>query len=48
MAPIPGYPNPDPVELLPEIWTTVCNVVHTVTIALESGISWFAMYRDNQ
>jgi hypothetical protein len=38
MAPIPEYPDSDPVELLPEIWTTVCHVVYTVTIVLESGI----------
>ncbi|KAF8271149.1 hypothetical protein EI94DRAFT_614301 [Lactarius quietus] len=36
MAPIPGYPDSEPVELLPEIWTTVCHDVHTVTIVLES------------
>jgi hypothetical protein len=35
VAPIPGYPDTEPVELLPEIWTTVCHVVHTVTISLE-------------
>jgi hypothetical protein len=48
MAPIPGYPEPEPVELLPEIWTTICHVVRTVTIALEPGISQFAIYRDSQ
>ncbi|KAI9453251.1 hypothetical protein BJY52DRAFT_1289875 [Lactarius psammicola] len=36
VAPIPGSPDTEPVELSPEIWTTVCHVVHTVTIALES------------
>ncbi|KAH9060144.1 hypothetical protein EDB87DRAFT_1790311 [Lactarius vividus] len=36
VAPIPGSPDTEPVELLPETWTTVCHVVHTVTIALES------------
>jgi len=36
MAPIPEYPDSEPVELLPEIWTTVCHVVYTVTIVLES------------
>ena len=48
MAPIPGYPDPEPVELLPDIWATVCHVVHAVTIALESGISQSARYRDSQ
>ncbi|KAH8986043.1 hypothetical protein EDB86DRAFT_3105465 [Lactarius hatsudake] len=36
VAPIPGSPDTGPVELLPETWTTVCHVVHTVTIALQS------------
>jgi hypothetical protein len=48
MAPIPESPDPEPVELLPEIWTTVCRVVRTVTIVLESGISQFAIFRDSQ
>ncbi|KAH8977065.1 hypothetical protein EDB92DRAFT_1958976 [Lactarius akahatsu] len=34
---IPGYPDTEPVEILPEIWTTVCQGgVHAVTMALES------------
>ncbi|KAI9453249.1 hypothetical protein BJY52DRAFT_1189714 [Lactarius psammicola] len=33
---IPGYPDAEPVEFLPDIWATVCHVVHKVTIALES------------
>ncbi|KAH8986745.1 hypothetical protein EDB92DRAFT_2020971 [Lactarius akahatsu] len=36
VAPVPGSPDTEPVELLPETWTTVCHVVHAVTIALES------------
>ncbi|KAH8986744.1 hypothetical protein EDB92DRAFT_1949022 [Lactarius akahatsu] len=36
VAPVPGSPHTEPVELLPETWTTVCHVVHTVTIALQS------------
>ena len=44
VAPIPGYPDTEPVELLPEIWTAVCRVVHTVTITLKPGISLFSMY----
>jgi len=39
VASIPGYPDTDPVELVPEVCTTVYHVVHTVTIALESGAS---------
>ncbi|KAH9033621.1 hypothetical protein EDB85DRAFT_1099566 [Lactarius pseudohatsudake] len=38
VAPIPGSPDTEPVELLPETWTTVCHVVHAVTIALESEL----------
>ncbi|KAI9442947.1 hypothetical protein H4582DRAFT_1921460 [Lactarius indigo] len=38
VAPIPGSPDTEPVELLPETWTNVCHVVHTVTIALESDM----------
>jgi hypothetical protein len=36
---IPDYPEQDVVELSKEIWSTVSTVVHTVTIALESGAS---------
>ena len=39
MAPIPGYPNPKPVELSPEVWTVIYRHVHKVTIVLESGMS---------
>ncbi len=39
MASIPGYPDAEPVELLPEIWATICGDVHTVIISLESGMS---------
>ena len=48
MAPIPGYANTEPVELSPKIWKAVCHVVHTVTIALKSGILFFSLYRDDQ
>ncbi|KAH8986045.1 hypothetical protein EDB86DRAFT_2293642 [Lactarius hatsudake] len=38
----PGSAHPristEPVEILPETWTTVCHVVHAVTIALESEL----------
>ena len=34
---IPDYPNQDQVEVSKEIWPTVCAIVHSVTIALESG-----------
>ena len=34
---IPDYPNQDQVELSKEIWPTVSAIVHSVTIALESG-----------
>ena len=44
MAPIPGYPDPKPVELSPEAWEAICREVHTVTISLESGISRVPMY----
>ena len=37
LAVIPGYPDQAQVELSKEIWSTVSAVVHTVTIALESG-----------
>jgi hypothetical protein len=39
VAPIPGSPNTEPLELSPEIWTTVRPVVPTVTICLRSGMS---------
>ena len=42
IAPIPGYPDTEPVELSPEVWTAICHNVHKVTITpridLESGI----------
>ncbi len=45
-ASIPGYPDPDLVELAPEIWTTVFPVLHGVTITHEPGASqsdeWFS------
>ena len=44
MAPIPGYPDPKPVELSPEAWTIIWRDVHTVTISLESGILRVPMY----
>lgn len=37
LAVIPGYPDQAQVELSKEIWSTVSVVVHTVTVALESG-----------
>jgi len=37
LAVIPGYPDQAQVEMSKEIWSTVSAVVHTVTIALESG-----------
>jgi hypothetical protein len=37
LAVIPGYPDQAQVELSKEIWPAVSAVVHTVTIALESG-----------
>ena len=39
IAPIPGYPDPKPVELSPEVWTVIYRHVHKVTIVLESGKS---------
>ena len=39
IAPIPGYPDPKPVELSPEVWTVIYRHVHKVTIILESGKS---------
>ena len=48
IAPIPGYPDPEPVELSPEVWTAICHNVHKVTITpridLESGISRALVY----
>ncbi|KAH9960161.1 hypothetical protein BC827DRAFT_1209513 [Russula dissimulans] len=38
MAEIPGYPATDQVELSREIWPTIRNDVHKVTIVLESEI----------
>jgi hypothetical protein len=37
LAVIPGYPDQGEVELSKEIWSTMSPVVHSVTIALESG-----------
>ena len=37
LAVIPGYPDQAQVGLSKEIWSMVSAVVHTVTIALESG-----------
>lgn len=34
---IPDYPDQGQVELSKEIWPTVSAIVHSVTIALESG-----------
>jgi len=39
MGTVPGYPETGTVELSKEIWPTVSRVVHSVTIALESGAS---------
>ena len=39
MAVIPDYPVTDEVEMSKELWPSVWKVVHTVTIALESGAS---------
>jgi hypothetical protein len=44
LSAIPGYPDPGEVELAKDIWPTVSPVVHSVTIALESGaiLSWLS------
>ena len=39
LASIPGYPDTSEVELTREVWPTVSPIVHTVTIALDSGAS---------
>jgi len=42
VASIPGLGYPDTdllVELVPEVWMTVCHAMYKVTIALESGVS---------
>jgi hypothetical protein len=39
LASIPGHPGTSEVEISKEIWPAVRTVVHTVTIALESGAS---------
>ena len=40
VAPTPGYPDTEPVEPLPEIWTTVCHVVHTASVSLHR-VEWW-------
>src|SRR5258708_591378 len=47
LSTIPDYPEQDQVELSKEIWSTVSNVVHTVTITLESGASSIVLLSDN-
>jgi hypothetical protein len=47
LSTIPGYPEQDQVELSKEIWSAVSTVVHTVTIALESGASLSVPLNDN-
>ena len=42
LASIPGYPEASQVEISKEVWPVVRTVVHTVTIALESGASLMA------
>ena len=39
LASIPGYPDTSEVELTREVWPTVSSIVHSVTIALETGAS---------
>ncbi|KAH9060143.1 hypothetical protein EDB87DRAFT_1728898 [Lactarius vividus] len=41
VATIPGYPDTEPVEIAPELWSTVSHVVDMVTIVLESGMLVF-------
>ncbi len=43
LASIPGYPDQSQVEISPEIWLVIYNVVHSVTIALKSGASSMAL-----
>ena len=47
LSTIPDYPEQDQVELSKEIWSTVSTVVHSVTIALESGASPSVLLNDN-
>lgn len=44
LSAIPDYPDPGEVELSKDIWSTVSAVVHSVTIALDSGafLSWLS------
>jgi hypothetical protein len=39
LAAIPGHPETSQVEISKEIWPVVRTIVHTVTIAVESGAS---------
>jgi hypothetical protein len=39
LASIPGYPDASEVELSKGVWPSISTVVHSVTIALESGAS---------
>jgi hypothetical protein len=39
LASIPGYPDTSEVELTRDVWPAVSSIVHSVTIAVESGAS---------
>jgi hypothetical protein len=43
LASIPGYPDQSPVEISTDIWLLIYPVVHSVTIALQSGTSSAAL-----